>query len=239
MKKKTLRAAFLKSLPVFAGYVVLGIGFGVPLAKAGYGIWWALAMSITMYAGSMQYVAVNLLAGGATLISTAITTLLVQARHLFYGISMVDKYKGAGIKKLYLAFSLTDETYSLLCDGKYPQDTDKHLYCFLVSLFNQSYWVLGCVIGNIIGTNVPFNSKGIEFAMTALFVTVFVEQWKSTKQHLPAIIGLASTAVCLAVFGSENFLIPSMVVVTVLLFAVRKRLESGDRPSEGEVGTDD
>ncbi len=234
MKRKTIKAAFIKSLPVFAGYIVLGIGFGVLLAKAGYGIWWALAMSVTMYAGSMQYVAVSLLSGGASLISTAITTLLVQARHLFYGISMIDKYKGAGIKKIYLAFSLTDETYSLLCDGHYPEGSNPHWYRFFVSVFNQSYWIMGCLIGNFIGTNVPFNSKGIEFAMTALFVTVFVEQWKSTKNHIPAIIGVVSTALCLAVFGSEDFLIPSMVVITVLLFILRKPLEKKEEVSEDE-----
>lgn len=234
MKKKTVKTAFLKSLPVFAGYIVLGIGFGVLLAKAGYGIWWALVMSVTMYAGSMQYVAVSLLAGGASLISTAVTTLLVQARHLFYGISMIDKYKGAGLKKIYLAFSLTDETYSLLCDGNRPDGVDFHLYQFLLSLFNQSYWIMGCLLGNFIGTNVEFNSAGIEFAMTAIFVTVFVEQWKSTKNHIPAIIGVASTAVCLAVFGSENFLIPSMIAITVLLFALRKPLEKKEEVSNGE-----
>ncbi len=238
MKKKTIKAAFIKSLPVCAGYVVLGIGFGVPLAKVGYGLIWAFLMSLTMYAGSMQYVAVNLLAGQASLLTTVITTLLVQARHLFYGISMIDKYKGAGLKKLYLAFSLTDETYSLLCDGKYPEGVDNHLFCFFVSLFNQSYWILGCCIGNLIGSNIEFNSKGIEFAMTALFVTVFVEQWKSTKQHIPAVIGVASTAVCLAIFGSENFLIPSMAVVTVLLFAFRKKLERSEEAQE-EVKQDE
>ncbi len=225
MKSKTARAAFIKSLPVFAGYIVLGIGFGVLLAKAGYGIWWALAMSVTMYAGTMQYVAVSLLSGGATLITTAVTALLVQARHLFYGISMIEKYKGAGIKKFYLAFALTDETYSLLCDGKHPEGTDLHLFQFLLSLFNQSYWIMGCLLGNFIGTNIEFNSAGIEFAMTAIFVTVFVEQWKSTKNHLPAIIGVLSTAVCLAVYGSENFLVPSMICITLLLFILRKPLE--------------
>lgn len=234
MKLKTVKAAFIKSLPVFAGYIVLGIGFGVLLAKAGYGLIWALAMSVTMYAGSMQYVAVSLLAGGASLISTAVTTLLVQARHLFYGISMIDKYKGAGWKKIYLAFSLTDETYSLLCDGHYPEGNDPHWYRFFVSIFNQSYWIMGCLIGNFLGTNVPFNSKGIEFAMTALFVTVFVEQWKSTKNHLPAIIGVVCTAVCLAIFGSEDFLIPSMVAITVLLFALRKPLEKKEEVSGDE-----
>ncbi|MBQ3602363.1 MAG: AzlC family ABC transporter permease [Clostridia bacterium] len=234
MKRKTVKAAFIKSLPVFAGYIVLGIGFGVLLGKAGYGLIWALVMSVTMYAGTMQYVAVGLLSGGASLISTAVTTLLVQARHLFYGISMIDKYKGAGWKKIYLAFSLTDETYSLLCDGHYPEGSNPHWYRFLVSIFNQSYWIMGCLIGNFIGTNVPFNSKGIEFAMTSIFVTVFVEQWKSTKNHLPAIIGVISTAVCLAVFGSEDFLIPSMIVITVLLFALRKPLEKKAEVEEDE-----
>lgn len=225
MKRKTAKAAFIKSLPVFAGYIVLGIGFGVLLAKAGYGLWWALAMSVTMYAGSMQYVAVSLLSGGASFITTAVTTLLVQARHLFYGISMIEKYKGAGIKKFYLAFALTDETYSLLCDGKHPEGTDLHLFQFLLSLFNQSYWIMGCLLGNFIGTNVEFNSAGIEFAMTAIFVTVFVEQWKSTKNHLSAIIGVLSTALCLAIFGKENFLVPSMICITLLLFLLRKPLE--------------
>lgn len=234
MKRKTVKAAFIKSLPVFAGYIVLGIGFGVLLGKAGYGLIWALVMSVTMYAGTMQYVAVGLLSGGASLISTAVTTLLVQARHLFYGISMIDKYKGAGWKKIYLAFSLTDETYSLLCDGHYPEGSNPHWYRFFVSIFNQSYWIMGCLIGNFIGTNVPFNSKGIEFAMTSIFVTVFVEQWKSTKNHLPAIIGVVSTAVCLAVFGSEDFLIPSMIVITVLLFALRKPLEKKAEVEEDE-----
>lgn len=234
MKGKTIKAAFIKSLPVFAGYIVLGIGFGVLLAKAGYGLIWALVMSVTMYAGSMQYVAVSLLAGGASLVSTAVTSLLVQARHLFYGISMIDKYKGAGLKKIYLAFSLTDETYSLLVDGHYPEGSDPHWYRFFVSIFNQSYWIMGCLIGNFIGSNVPFNSKGIEFAMTSIFVTVFVEQWKSTKNHIPAIIGVVSTAVCLAVFGSEDFLIPSMIVITVLLFALRKPLEKKEEVAEDE-----
>lgn len=234
MLGKTVKAAFVKSLPVFAGYIVLGIGFGVLLGKAGYGLIWALVMSVTMYAGTMQYVAVTLLSGGASLISTAVTTLLVQARHLFYGISMIDKYKGAGWKKVYLAFSLTDETYSLLCDGHYPERHNPHWYRFFVSLFNQSYWIVGCLIGNFLGTNVPFNSKGIEFAMTSIFVTVFVEQWKSTKNHLPAIIGVVCTAVCLAVFGSEDFLIPSMIAITVLLFVLRKPLERQEEVSGNE-----
>ena len=222
---KLIKIAFLKSLPVMAGYIVLGIGFGILLKKAGYGRVWSFLMSFTIYAGSMQYVGVSLLTSGASLLSTALTTLVVNARHLFYGVSMIDKYKDAGGKKPYLIFSLTDETYSLLCTGEYPEDMDKNWYYFWVSLFNQSYWVLGSVLGSIIGTVIAFNTAGIEFSMTALFVTVFVEQWLSTRKHLPAIAGLTCSIVCLLFFGAESFLIPTMISITVVLLLCRKVMD--------------
>lgn len=222
---KLIKIAFLKSLPVMAGYIVLGIGFGILLKKAGYGLFWSFLMSFTIYAGSMQYVGVSLLTSGASLLSTALTTLVVNARHLFYGVSMIDKYKDAGGKKPYLIFSLTDETYSLLCTGEYPEDMDKNWYYFWVSLFNQSYWVLGSVLGSIIGTVIAFNTAGIEFSMTALFVTVFVEQWLSTRNHLPAIAGLTCSIVCLLFFGAESFLIPTMISITVVLLLCRKVMD--------------
>ncbi len=222
---KLIKIAFLKSLPVMAGYIVLGIGFGILLKKAGYGLFWSFLMSFTIYAGSMQYVGVSLLTSGASLLSTALTTLVVNARHLFYGVSMIDKYKEAGGKKPYLIFSLTDETYSLLCTGEYPEGMDKNWYCFWVSLFNQSYWVLGSVLGSILGTVISFNTAGIEFSMTALFVTVFVEQWLSTKNHLPAIAGLTCSIVCLFLFGAESFLIPTMISITVVLLLCRKVMD--------------
>ena len=215
--KKLIKTAFIKSLPVMAGYVVLGIGFGILLKKAGYGVFWSFLMSFSIYAGSMQYVAISLLTSGASLISAALTTLMVNARHLFYGVSMIEKYKDAGKKKPYLIFALTDETYSLLCGDDYPEGEDPHWYAFFISVFNQFYWVAGCVIGSILGAMITFNTAGIEFAMTALFVTVFVEQWLTTKNHLPAIAGLVCSVVCLLIFGSDSFLIPTMISITLVL----------------------
>ena len=215
--KKLIKTAFIKSLPVMAGYVVLGIGFGILLKKAGYGVFWSFLMSFSIYAGSMQYVAISLLTSGASLISAALTTLMVNARHLFYGVSMIEKYKDAGKKKPYLIFALTDETYSLLCGDDYPEGEDPHWYAFFISVFNQFYWVAGCVIGSILGAMITFNTAGIDFAMTALFVTVFVEQWLTTKNHLPAISGLVCSVVCLLIFGSDSFLIPTMISITLVL----------------------
>jgi 4-azaleucine resistance transporter AzlC len=149
--KNLIKTAFIKSLPVMAGYVVLAIGFGILLKEAGYGLFWALMMSATIYAGSMQFVTVSLLSTGASLLSAGLTTLMVNARHLFYGISMIQKYKEAGKKKPYLIFALTDETYSLLCGDDYPEGEDLHWYSFFVSLFNQSYWVIGSIIGSALG----------------------------------------------------------------------------------------
>ena len=215
--KTLIKAAFIKSLPVMAGYIVLGIGFGILLKKAGYGLFWAFLMSFAIYAGSMQYVAVSLLTSGASLISAALTTLMVNARHLFYGVSMIDKYKDAGKKKPYLIFALTDETYSLLCADDYPEGEDRHWYSFFVSLFDQCYWIIGSLIGSILGAVITFNTAGIDFSMTALFVTVFVEQWLTTKNHLPAIAGLLCSIACLLIFGADNFLIPTMIAITIVL----------------------
>ena len=215
--KSSAKTAFLATLPVMAGYVVLGTGFGILMSGKGYGPLWSLAMSLFIYAGSMQYLAVDLLAGGAGLITAALTALMVNARHLFYGISMIGKYKDVGKFKPYLIFALTDETYSLNC-GALPEGiTDASAYYFLVSLFNQCYWVLGSLLGGVLGYVIPFNTEGIDFALTALFVTVFVEQWLSNKDHIPALMGLFASVLCLAVFGADGFLIPTMALITVLL----------------------
>ena len=221
--KSNAKTAFLASVPVMAGYVVLGTGFGILLSSKGYSPLWSLAMSLFIYAGSMQYLAVDLLTGGATLITAALTTLMVNARHLFYGISMIDKYKDTGKYKPYLIFALTDETYSLNC-GALPEGvTDAPTYYFLVSLFNHSYWMAGSLLGGLLGYVIPFNTEGIDFALTALFVTVFVEQWLSTKDHVPALIGVISSVVCLFLFGADGFLIPAMVLITALLALYSKK----------------
>ncbi len=218
-----MRSAFIETIPVFAGYLVLGIGFGIMLTKNGYSIAWAFVMAVTIYAGAMQYLAVDLLTGGASLITTAITTLLVNARHLFYGLSLLKKYKGAGLKKIYMIFALTDETYSLVSSKKPNKELDSSQYYFFISIFNQCYWIVGCCFGAFLGATIPFNSQGIDFALTALFVTIFVEQWKSTKNHIPAIIGVLTTLTSLVVFGQEHFLIPSMIGIAILLTLLRNK----------------
>lgn len=225
MRRQTIKTALIRSFPVMAGYIVLGMGFGIMLENNGYGIWWALAMSGLIYAGAMQYVAVSLLTSGASLFSAAFTALMVNARHLFYGISMIEKYKGAGKKKPYLIFALTDETYSLVCQGDCPEGMDYHTLCLYISLLDQIYWILGSLIGAVVGTIIPFDTTGVDFAMTALFVTVFVEQWTSTRNHIPALLGLGASVICLVIFGSSHFLIPSMIVITILLTLGRPQIE--------------
>ena len=216
-----IKNAFYASVPVMAGYLVLGIGFGMVLRTRGYGIWWALAMSVFIYAGSMQYVAIDLLTGGVSLITAAVTTLAVNARHLFYSISMIDKYRNQK-RKNFLIFTLTDETYSLVCN-EVPNEEDASSYYFYVSLFDYIYWIAGSVVGSVLGSVLPIQTEGVDFALTALFLTVFVEQWMTTKNHLSAIIGVGASVACLLIFGSEKFLIPAMILITCLLLAMKNK----------------
>lgn len=230
----TVRTAFLKTLPVMAGYLVLGFGFGIISQKNGYGLPFVLAMSGLIYAGSMQYVLMGLLTSGASVLTTALTTLMVNARHLFYGVSMIEPYKGAGKRKPYLIFALTDETYSLVCGGTSPDGSPFHRYSLLVSLFDQCWWVLGSTLGVLAGSLLRFNTAGVDFAMTALFLTVFVEQWKSTSQHLPALIGVGASVLCLVLFGADGFLIPAMLVITAALILGGKQMDPEQSAAERE-----
>ena len=238
---KTLQYAFKASLPVMAGYVVLGIGFGLLLYDAGYSFLWAGLMSVTIFAGSLQYVGVGLISSGASLLSAALTSLMVNARHLFYGLSMLERYRDTGVKKPYLIFALTDETYSLVCNVNPPDGVDLHGYYFLVSLFDQCYWVIGSILGGLVGMILPFSTKGVDFSMTALFVVVFIEQWESAKSHIPALLGLASAIICLLIFGPENFLIPTMIVISAGLFLLRPiiigRIDSEKESTNSDLNT--
>ena len=216
--KEDIRRTLKTTVPVLSGYMVLGFGFGIVLHSKGFGVLTAFLMSLLIYAGSMQYVAIDLLSGGASVITMAITTVLVNARHLFYGISMIDKYKDTGKMKPYLIFSLTDETYSLVCT---EAEENSRQYYFLVSLFNHIYWVTGSTLGALIGSAFNFSPKGIDFALTALFVTVFVEQWLSSKDHTAAIAGVVLSVACLIIFGADSFLIPAMLAITVALTVIR------------------
>lgn len=220
---QTIRDSFKSSLPVMAGYLVLGAGFGMMMKAAGYGAFWAFAMSLLVYAGSMQYAAVGLLGGGVSLVSLALTTLMVNARHLFYGISMLEPYRKAGAAKPYLIFALTDETYSLVCSGKRSIRE-----CLLISLFDQIYWVAGSTAGALLGGAVPFSTEGVDFALTALFLTVFTQQWLESKTHFPALCGVGVSVVSLAVFGPDRFLIPAMAGITALLLAAGLKEKEGN-----------
>ncbi len=219
-RKGIIKKAFLKTLPVMAGYIVLGIGFGMILRGKGYGVLWAGVMSILIYGGSMQYVGAELLAENASLLTAALTAVAVNARHLFYGIAMIDKYKGRK-RKPFLMFSLTDETYSLLCGQTKEPEPDS--YYFWVSFLDYLYWIIGSVLGAFLGGILPINTKGIDFVLTALFLTVFTEQWLTVKNHLSALVGAGASIICLLTLGSQRFLIPAMLLIAALLIGLRKK----------------
>ena len=223
----TLRVALQRTLPVLAGYLALGTAFGLLLNSIGLGVFWAAAMSILVYAGSAQFLAVSLIAGGTSLPQVALLTFLLNFRHFFYGLSMVGRYQGVGRRKGYLIFSLTDETYALLAGGLPPARVDPADYYFMVSLLDHCYWVAGSVLGATVGELITFDTTGVDFAMTALFVVLAVEQWKQAKgkNHAPALCGLCCGMVCLLVFGPVVFLIPALGAMVAALLVLRRRLE--------------
>lgn len=214
-----VKDAFIKSLPILVGYVILGFGFGILLADAGYGVAWALAMSLFIYAGSMQYVGVSLITAPASLLTTAITTLVINARHLFYGLSMIKKYQNAGKFKPYLIFSLTDETYAVISGS---QEEKPYAFYFFLSFFNHCYWVIGTVFGSF-ASALPFNTEGISFSMTALFVAAYTDQLLKKTNIIPSVVGLLVTLIMRFLFGKDLFLIPSMLVITLVLLLLPKK----------------
>ena len=223
--RQTVRFAFYKTIPVLLGYLFLGLAFGLLLQEAGYSFWWALLSSGIVYAGSIQFVLVEFLNGGTGFLTVAVMTLLINSRHAFYGLSFVEKFRKMKTYP-YMIFSLTDETYSLLCSLKVPEGIDEKKTMFLIALFDQLYWVAGSVLGAALGQVLPFDMTGIDFAMTALFVTIFVDQWREAKSHLPAIVGLCSAVVCLLIFGGSNFILPSLIITVGILMALKGRLET-------------
>lgn len=225
MKTKALKSAFPNTIPVLMGYLFIGMVFGILLRSKGYNFWWAILMSSCIYAGSMQFVAINLLTSGFNIVAVVVMTFMINARHLFYGLAMLDKFKHMGTKKPYMIFSLTDETFSLLISAEPPQDVNKDWFYFFIALLDHFYWIIGSAIGAIIGSVWSFNTKGIDFVMTALFVVIFVEQWKSNKNNIPAFIGICASLLCLIIFGSSNFIIPSMILILISLTAFRKPIE--------------
>lgn len=223
--KRTFRFALKQSLPVAFGYIFLGIAFGILMNENGYGVIWSLASSIFVYAGSMQFVMVSLLASGAPLYTVALMTLFINGRHIFYGLGFIDKFRSMGRRFIYMVLSLSDETYSVLCALNCPDGIDEKDASFFIALLDQIYWVVGSVIGTLLGQALPFDMTGIDFSMTALFVVIFIGQWKQYKSHIPAVIGALCAVGSILIFGTENFLLPALSVSVALLIALRRAIE--------------
>lgn len=217
--KAAFKAAFPHTLPVMTGYLFIGIAFGVMFADKGYNFLWAGLMSLLVYAGSGQYLAVNFFEPSVSLLQVCFLTFMVNVRHIFYGLSLLDKFKVTGKKKPYMIFSLTDETYSLYFLTKTPQGVDEGKFLFALSILDQSYWVIGSMLGGIAGTLIPFDSTGIDFAMTALFIVIFVEQWLERKNRFPAIVGVVASVISLLIFGKDSFILPAMIIIMIVLLA--------------------
>lgn len=224
VKTKALKAAFPHTIPVLTGFLFLGIAYGILMNSKGYGFGWTVLMSSLAFAGSAQYVAIYFLTSVFNPIYALLLTLIVNARHLFYGISLLDKYKDTGKFKPYLIFGLCDETFSIICSTDPPEGIDRNWFMFFITLLDHCYWVLGSALGGLLGYMVSFNTKGLDFVLTALFVVIFIGQWKTQENHGPAVIGVVCTIICLAIFGQGNFIIPSMIAILAVLTIFRKRL---------------
>ena len=237
--RKTILAAFPATVPVLMGYLAIGLAFGLMLQSVGYGVLWAFLMSLTIYAGSGQYLGVSLLATGAPLTQVAFLTLMINFRHLVYGLSMLEKFRGMGKRKFYMIFSLTDETYALLSSAKAPEGVDEHDYYFTIAWMNHSYWIAGSVLGAVLGAALGFDTTGVDFAMTALFIVIAVGQWKAAGSHFPALLGGAATLISLLVVGAEDMLLPALGIIVLVLTLSRTRLqptmEKKNKREEGAV----
>ena len=222
---KALCCAFPRTLPILAGFLFLGATYGVYMNVSGFPFWYPLAMSIVIYGGSLEFLAVSMLLAPYAPVQVFLTALLVQARHLFYGIAMLDKYKGLGWKKPYLIFGLCDETFSVNCTAEIPPEVDRGWFYFFVTLLDQLYWVGGATLGGLLGSLISFNTEGLDFVMTAMFVVIFLEQWRKEPHHVSQWVGLAASVACLLIFGADNFLIPTMVCILAARTALRRPVE--------------
>lgn len=230
VKKKALIAAFPHTIPVLTGFLFLGIGFGVLMSAKGYGPGWTVFMSMVVFAGAMQYAAVALLTTAFNPIYALLLTLLVNSRHLFYGVSMLEKFKNTGRLKPFLIFGMCDETFSLISSVEPPADVEKRWFMFFITVLDYSYWVIGCGIGNILGSLVSFNTMGIDFVLTALFTVLFINQWKGNENRIPGLVGLAVTVLCLLLFGADGFILPALALLLLVLTVFQKPIEMR-RPS--------
>lgn len=223
--KKAFLCAFPYTVPIFAGFLFLGLTYGIYMHVSGFSFWYPMLMSLTIYGGSLEFVAVSMLLAPYAPLQTLIMSVMIQARHLFYGISMLDKFRGLGWKKPYLIFGMCDETFSINCTAQIPDGIDRGWFYFFVTLLNHLYWFAGATLGGLLGNLIHFNTEGLEFVMASMFVVIFLEQWEREKRHISAYIGLAASVLCLLVFGADSFLIPTMVCITAFLTFLRRPIE--------------
>ena len=222
---KTLRYAVKHSFPIFISFIPVGLAYGVLMQNAGYNFIWTGACSLFVLAGSLQYLMVSFFAGGVSLVTVAIMSLLLNSRHIFYGLSFIEKFRSFGFWKYFLIYSLTDENYSLHCSHNIPDDIDEKWACVLTAVMPVIYWVVLSIIGALIGTLIPFDTTGIDFALTALFIVILIEQMKGADNRFPALLAFVSSIVCLVIFGPSNFILPSLLITVALLTILRSRIE--------------
>lgn len=225
--KKALKAAFPHTIPIFAGFWFLGMTYGIYMNVSGFSFWYPMLMSITIFAGSMEFVTVNMLLGAFNPFQALVMTLMINARHLFYGLSMLDKFKGLGFKRIYLIFGMCDESFSINYTADIPADVDRGWFYFFVTLLNQFYWFFGATLGGIFGSFIHFSTEGLDFVMTAMFVVIFMEQWFKDKNHASSLLGLGISLLCLICFGADNFIIPAMLGIVGVLTLLRTPLQKG------------
>ena len=223
---RALRAAAPQTVPVFAGYLVLGIGYGIYVQSLGLPVWMPMLMGTVVYGGSLEFVLASLLLGAFAPLSAFLMALMIQARHLFYGLAMLERYKGYGLRSIYMIYAMSDETFSITCSAEPPEGVDRGWFMFFITLLDQLYWVASAGLGAVVGSVLPFSTKGVDFVMTAMFVVIFLEQWRKEKRHDSAAVGMAASVVCLAIFGAENFLIPTMVCILAALLLLRRPIEA-------------
>ena len=231
VKRRALRAAFPHTVPILTGFLFLGMTYGVYMASLGFSWIYPTLMALTIYAGSMEFVTANLLLGAFNPLQALAMTLMVNARHLFYGLAMLDRFRGLGWKKLYLIFGMCDETFSVTCSTRAPEGVDEGWFMTFVTLLDQLYWVLGAALGGLFGSLLTLNTEGLDFVMTAMFVVIFLENWLKEENHTSSLLGLGLPLMCLVLFGAQNFILPSMAAILLALTALRGRLEKGGDPA--------
>ncbi|HJJ32139.1 MAG TPA: AzlC family ABC transporter permease [Methanocorpusculum sp.] len=223
--RRAFKAAFPHTIPILAGFLFVGLSYGLYMNAEGFPFWYPFLMALLIFGGSLEFIAASMLLTPFAPVQMLIVAFMVQARHLFYGISMLKKYRGIGKKKWYMIFGLCDETFAINYSTEIPDGIDKGWFYFAVTILDHFYWVIGALIGGLLGAIIPFSTEGIEFVMTALFLVIFIDQWRKEKRHVSALVGILASVACLLVFGADSFLIPTMLCIVLLLTVFRKPLE--------------